>query len=327
MGDQFSDILSDADVTAGAQEASVEKPQETQTQVTDVVVPETGSKPTEVVEPQEPKDTEDFDRAESFRKAMSAFEGHIPEADRKAFKNRIEQAERHFNAGRESKELKARLGEVATLAKSLASMYEGGEDYLAEHGPTKFLQQWNRQYGPGVSQPADPVAAKPVEHDDDTEDDRIARIIREQVEQLTAPTVKELASLREERERDAQAKKFASEFNPIVESVVAKWGLSDDKKAAVGEAFADVVQNLYMADVISNQDNPDAVTITATAAKAEALVEAILSARAAKKKAPPKPEVVQLGEPTAKKDAAYSDDLTDLADELFKGVDESLQKG
>jgi len=267
-------LLDDADVDA-AQKAP-EVPAET---------------PVTPPEPEKGKADGEFDRSASFREVMQSFEQYMPEDRKKAYKDRIEQGERWAASHDEVKEIKAKLADVTGLAKELAPLYEGGEEYLAKKGPIAFIKQWNAQYGPQAEKPE---PTKPP--DEETDQDRLARLVSEQVTKVMAPHTQELERIKTQREQDAAAKKFAADFDPRILEAVGKWNLSEEVKADVGKAFADFAQNIYMSGVYMNPDNPESVTVAASVAKAAKMIDTIVEARTAKRPAPPRPTVRPAGE-------------------------------
>lgn len=288
------DLLDDGDVEAAEKAVdAAEKPAE----------------PAAAPEPKEEPSAEEFDRSSSFRDAMQDFEQYVPEDKRKAYRNRIEQGERWATGADEAKEVKGKLAEITTLAKTLAPIYEGGEEYLKREGPVKFLKQWNLEHGPHAPKPE---PTKPPE--EETEQDTLARLVSEQVQKAIAPLTQEQERLKTEREQDAAAKAFAADFDPRVLDVVGKWNLPEDVKAEVGTCFADFAQNLYQTAVYQNPDNPDAITVASAVAQAAKAIDAIVKARTSTRSTPPRPTV---------KTAQATDDVQQTAEEMLESLDVS----
>jgi hypothetical protein len=311
LDDTVKDAFAEGEKTA---EKTADKPDE-KAEKTDESAPTEDAAPPEKA-PEE-KAEDEPEKPAAFKKAMSDLAKFIPEAQRRSFQNRIEQAERWAKrAGEayEAKELRGRFAEVQKVAESQASRFEGGEDILSQKGPIAFLQmvaEHDRKKAQVTGQAPDTTAADPV-----------------------AELAKKVAALERKKDEDEQrtlameAKNaFDEELNPVLDSILEEDGIPADYKGRTKlvSTMKDLTEAFYF-KMRETSPNPDTVTATAAAKAAWEAFKIRDEAKTARQKTtqkkPPTMKVEE-GAGHASKTKKFSDAVDDLMEDTAKAFGEA----
>lgn len=205
-------------------------------------------------EDQAPPDP-DFDRPANFRSTMEKFAEFIPEENRRAFLNRIEQGERWGTSAGKATEYEGHLKGVNEYAAKLATKFSDGPQLLKDNGPVKFMEMYHqylqKKAGTAPQQPA--ASQRPA-----ASSDPIQAVIK-RLDAMEAAT----RARAEETQAAVAQKAFYAELNPAVASALKEWGVSNaqDLKEAQ-DALSDLATSEYGFLVEDSQD-PGSVTATA----------------------------------------------------------------